>query len=269
MCETCERQAGILPADEGGERFNRFLDKLADIKQRWDYRMPVKGRSWAKAYINGSVWLTLNGKWVGRSHSYKWFCRVVAETYALEGHPSAISANPIDSGDSDRWHDKVMLVVNVDGPEGPQMIPSTVDGPYLVEDKFFGAGEGCLHKGQVPGLFEIVPYFRDGEIALCAGVDGSDDARRKVVKCCAKIVDGISDDECKGFWNWFDGVISKLKLGGLGVGWDGARADAEIVELCGQLLGHPQNVVNVLIGPVGFEPRSAKDGRGHYVVRQV
>ena len=245
-----------------------FHDELSDIKERWHDRFPLKGRSWSKGYIDGRLWITLNGKWRFGPNCYEWACRITAKPQICDRFTKV---NPSDVGDGDGWNDEVVFVVVVDVFEQPQMIPSVVFGPYLFENKFFGAGQGTLHLGKMPVAMKIIPVFRDREVNLSPFVVGPLPNNRscKVVKCGAEVMNRVTDHQCKDFWDWFQRVVCQIKVGGLCVWGDGVGLDAKVKPVGRKSFGNGDDLINVFVGPFGFEPRPSENIKGYFRDREL
>ena len=119
----------MLAPDQSLECVRRFDDEIADIKKRWDDRFPVKGRSWAEGYLDGHLWITVEGNFACMGDNYSWFARITTSPAVEHGVSSEVGVNAFDVGYGDSRNSEIVFVVNVDGPEGPQLVASVVDGP--------------------------------------------------------------------------------------------------------------------------------------------
>ena len=257
-----------LLGDQNLELTDNIFNQRPDIEKRWNDRFPVEGRSWAEGYIDGRLWVTLQGKWSIGTDRYKWFCRIVTGPAVPVSTSPDVGIQARDISDGDGGDDKVVFVVVVDPVKGPQRVVSRIDGPYLVEDKFFGAMQGSLHVRNSYShsfvAYEIIPIFADGEMRCSGRALRSNDAGGNVIQCAPKVVNCITNHERKEFWDWFQRLVCEIKSGRLHVGRDNVGFDPKIKPVLGDRLGFSDNLINVYAGPFGFEPRTPKNFRGYF-----
>ncbi len=246
-------------SDEPIKGLDRLRDDLADIQQRWIDRFPFEGRSYAKGYFSGRLWLTFEFNWRLTGRQYKCFFCVIANgyvdpTFVLKGGDSIDST---DCGDYNIWDEKAVLIVHVKGlKSSPVKVEGAVFGPYFVEDKFFGAGQGGLHLRQGGIGREILPLFRERKVGFGSGFLSANYTSCQVIKCSAEVMDCISDAERQNLRDWFCWDIGKLIPAWFEFGNIRIRCVRKSIELRVKRFRQPLEFVDVFLGPFGFEPRA-------------
>lgn len=230
------------------------------LRERWNDRLVLENASIAELYLNGRLEIVLYGDVPGIPNEVHWFCRISAKRAVC--HSGAIvgcGVQVLDHCDGNDGQDKIMLVVVVQGMEAPQVVVSRIDGPYLIEKRFRGVGEGLLYKRHcgaqaLIGGYEVFPVLPHRKVNLSVGHDGPDNAGCKVVQGSSEVMENVSDDQCKNFGNWFSGtVLQRLSDNGVCLDEAGIRTgridDIQGVEGARKRFAEMPQFINVALGP--------------------
>lgn len=249
------RRLELRVADVPLQNGERLVHEFRNLRERWDNRLVLERTSLAELYINGRVEVVVHGDWPGASQDYHWACRIRAcATVSQDAAPGG-DVDVTDIGKGDGWQDQVVLVVVVEGIEGPERFVRSVFRPHLFEKKVFGVGEGLLYRREIGMGYEVFPFgghWEEGSFAI-GRKPSADDHIGKMVQCGAEIVNGITDDEAERLWDWLFGPIGKLKLGRIKVDdRAGNFSDPQLVKLGVNRCGSPYQFIDVAVGPLNL-----------------
>lgn len=229
----------------------------SDLRERWDNRLILERSSLAELYLNNRIEIVLYGEWGVEREKVDWFCRVTPSAAVFEDHSGGTDVDVSNLGDCDCRQDEIMLVVVVEGVEGPQSLVASVGRPYLVQKQVSRPGQGGLYRlqilnGRSGGGYKFFPFASHGEVPLRLPVHSPANAGSEMIQGPAEVVSSISDHQCDKFSNWLKGAIAERKAGWLRVGRDDVRLDGDAVPLPGKGACAGNNLFNVAVGPLNL-----------------
>lgn len=228
--------------------------EVGHLRKRWDNRLILEQVSLAEVYRRGGFEMAIYFDWctVG-GHKMKGACRVVAEGSAAKlvcGDKAP--SNEFNIRHNDRRCDQVVLVLDVEGTDAPELIPTVVLGTYLFEDKAFRTGEGLLYRLEPSRGYKVFPMFGDGEVWSGFSVFGSDYAGSQVIQCSPEVVDCITDDEAQRLWDWLYGPVGQLPSLRVRMGRSDVWFGLDREEVCAQRIRGGNQLINVALGPLNL-----------------
>lgn len=240
-----------LPADESLERAQGFRHEFGDLKERWNNRLVLKGRSLSEAYLNRNCGVIVYGSgeiWAAKNCD--WACSIAMDSTIHEGTPIIHSDIKIsEAGHSDGRQNQVVLIVIVEAVESPKRFVRAVLRPYIFEKRARCIGEGFLYQRQNRGGYEVLPVGVNGEVFLRSGLDGSADAGCEVIERGPEIMGGVTDNERERVWNGLQRTIMNIQPGFLHVGEHRAVIKGDFIQGGVQGLCAGPNLFDVAVGP--------------------
>ena len=251
--------------EEALKRLYRLRHDMRDIKHRWNNRFEPEERDLREAYLKGDFGIVINGVMPFKK-DYLWFVRISAAE--LRPYPPERTSGQENSPDLDLWDagrrdNEVVLVHIAEDIEGYQrVIPSNVR-LYIFKNESFKVGQGVTYRFEpfpVQHLFKTLPIHlskRELELGRIHGGDlVSKHPDKEIIKYGPEVMHSVSDKDCEELWDLLfrpEGVISSCHTT---VGPSSVDVlEIEVVEKFGRIEGGIFKRLNVLIGPVGFEPR--------------
>ena len=261
-------QADVRPQQELGSVVDQAFklvdcvgDEFGNLRKRWNDRIVLERSSLAELYLNGRIEIVIYGKWGIGPNQSDWFCCVAADVPANNSVCADDAVEVVNASDVNSGNEQVVFVVVVEGVKSPQQIASSICRPYLIENKFRGAGEGLLYRLEglvsaahfIPRLgYEVLPHFTHRVMDFSAGIAGSGDAGGQMVKSCSQIVDSISNCQRKNFCNWLSRAILAPKLGRFCIGRESVWYESNDIPPLVQGVGHEPQFFNVAVGPLNL-----------------
>jgi hypothetical protein len=246
---------GLCIADESLKPIERLRDHFRDLKQRWDNRLVLERCSLAELYLHGRLEVVIHGDWVWGFNEYTWACRIKAEAAITHFQSASTERDVPYFDDIDRRDKEVVFVVVVDGAETPKSFVRSIFRPYVFRKKFFKTGDGLLYRRETGVGYEIFPFNGDGEMWFGPRIisENSDYAASEMVKRGPEVLDDITDDACKDFWDIMFGPVGKLVLGRVEV-YDRIATfpNVEFIESSIEGVGTGSNLINVSVGPLNL-----------------
>lgn len=229
-------------------------DKFRNLRQRWDNRLVLERCSLAELYINGRIEIVAYGDWAWGRNQYVWACRIKAEPAVDQLGASELGIDIVDATNGNGRDKIIVLVVVAEGMKLPKMFVRSVFRPYLIEKKFFRAGDGLLYRRETSGGYEVLPFGTKREMDFrWRGDPGSDDSSSKMIKCAPEVAKRIADDACKHLWDVLFGPKGQFMMRRIQVNDRLAfQAVGNLVQVPVERVGSLPQFVNVAVGPLNL-----------------
>lgn len=244
----------LLP-DQCFELIESVGHDASDIRQRWSDRVVLERSSVSKLYLNNRVEILLYGEWLVGDDKVDWVCRIRPDYRVLNGDPGKVGVHPGDLGHCNGGQNEVVLVVVVEGVEGPKGLVMSIGRPYFVKKKVDRPWECSLYRVEVLngisfGGYKFISILPHGEMSLALPSCGTSDAGREVIESPPQIVDSIPDYERDELVNRLSGFIAECKSSPIILTREGARFHADAMPVLAKWRGLGHNLFDMAVGPL-------------------